>query len=87
MRILIVVVSLVAMLVLAVWAGWDLLSGLVGNEMSPAGWAAAIIGAVLTIALGGGLMALVFYSSRRGYDDRVEEATHGVSVQESREQP
>jgi membrane associated rhomboid family serine protease len=87
MRILLIVVPLIAMLVLAVWAGWDLVSGLVGGDMSPAGWAAAIIGAVLTIALGGGLMALVFYSSRRGYDDRVEEATHGVSAPESREQP
>ncbi|GIL40532.1 hypothetical protein [Roseiterribacter gracilis] len=82
MRILIVVLSLVAMLVLAVWAGWDVVAGLVGGEMSPAGWAAAIIGTILTIALGSGLMLLVFYSSRRGYDDRVEEATHGVTSEE-----
>jgi TRAP-type C4-dicarboxylate transport system permease small subunit len=82
MRILIVVVSLVAMLVVAIWAGWDVVAGLVGGEMSPAGWAAAIIGTVLTIGLGAGLMALVFYSSRRGYDDRVDEATHGVTREE-----
>jgi TRAP-type C4-dicarboxylate transport system permease small subunit len=70
MRILIVVLSLVVLLVLAVWAGWDLLAGLVGGEMSPAGWAAAILGTIFTIALGAGLMALVFYSARRGYDER-----------------
>jgi TRAP-type C4-dicarboxylate transport system permease small subunit len=79
MRILIVVLSLFAMLVLALWAGWDVLGGLVGGEMSAAGWAAAIIGTVLTIGLGAGLMALVFYSSRRGYDDRADEATRGVT--------
>jgi hypothetical protein len=27
---------------------------------------------VLSFAVGGGLMALSFYSSRHGYDDRVE---------------
>jgi TRAP-type C4-dicarboxylate transport system permease small subunit len=79
MRILIVIVSLVVMLALAVWAGWDVLAGLVGGEMSAAGWAAAIIGAVLTIGLGAGLMGLVFYSARRGYDDRADEATRGIT--------
>jgi type VI protein secretion system component VasK len=33
------------------------------------GWAALIIGAVLTFVVGAGLMALVFFSSRRGYDE------------------
>ncbi len=32
---------------------------------------ALTIGSVLTIALSGGLMWLVFYSARRGYDDRL----------------
>jgi hypothetical protein len=34
------------------------------------GWLAMGIGVLATAALGGGLMALVFYSSRQGYDDR-----------------
>ena len=38
-------------------------------QISWAGILAMIGGAVATLALGGGLMALVFYSNRRGYDD------------------
>jgi hypothetical protein len=38
-------------------------------EMGWHGWAALIGGAVGTLAVGGGLMALVFFSSRHGYDD------------------
>lgn len=32
------------------------------------------LGAVLTFALGAGLMLLMFFSERRGYDDRAHEA-------------
>jgi hypothetical protein len=38
-------------------------------EISLAGWLAMGFGIVVTLALGIGLMALVFISSRRGYDD------------------
>jgi hypothetical protein len=43
-----------------------------GQAMNGNGMAALIIGGIGTLALGGGLMALVFYSSRRGYDDAVD---------------
>ncbi|HWB51299.1 MAG TPA: hypothetical protein VG651_19455 [Stellaceae bacterium] len=33
------------------------------------GWIALILGVLVTMALGVGLMALVFISNRRGYDD------------------
>jgi hypothetical protein len=33
------------------------------------GWIALILGALATLAVGVGLMTLVFISSRRGYDD------------------
>ncbi|HZD90240.1 MAG TPA: hypothetical protein VE224_09085 [Pseudolabrys sp.] len=33
------------------------------------GWLALIGGAVTAMLLGGGLMALLFYSNRHGYDD------------------
>jgi hypothetical protein len=39
------------------------------SEISFAGWAAMIFGIVATLAVGIGLMALVFISSRRGYDE------------------
>jgi dipeptide/tripeptide permease len=37
--------------------------------MSPAGWIAMGLGIVATLGLGVGLMALVFISNRRGYDE------------------
>jgi hypothetical protein len=37
----------------------------------PAGlWAAMILGVLFSVVIGAGLMGLVFYSSRRGYDER-----------------
>ena len=39
------------------------------SQISLLGWIALTLGAVLTLALGGGLMALSFYSARRGHDD------------------
>ena len=38
-------------------------------EISAAGWVAMGLGVLVTLALGIGLMALVFISSRRGYDE------------------
>ena len=39
------------------------------SEISLAGWLAMAFGIIATLALGIGLMALVFISNRRGYDD------------------
>ena len=50
----------------ALWA-WQELGEV---EMSAHGLAALALGAVATFALGAGLMALVFFSNRRGYDER-----------------
>ncbi len=41
-------------------------------EMSIHGWIALTLGVVVTMAVGVGLMALVFFSARRGYDDAVD---------------
>ena len=38
-------------------------------EISTGGWVAIFGGTLVTLAVGGGLMALVFYSARRGYDE------------------
>lgn len=57
---------------------WDLGSG---TPMSIHGWIAMGLAGVLVTALGGGLMALAFYSARHGYDD--EQGTDGEqSVQD-----
>jgi hypothetical protein len=55
---------LIAAIVYAVHA-WSAL-GLV--HIPPLGWVFLILGVVVTAAVGGGLMALVFYSSRHHYD-------------------
>lgn len=44
--------------------------GEIGNAgISVNGWIALILGVLVTLALGIGLMALVFISNRRGYDE------------------
>ncbi len=63
---------LAGVVALAIWAS----SGLAGTEMSWNGIAAMVIGIVLSLALGGGLMALVFFSSRHGYDERAHQQDH-----------
>jgi hypothetical protein len=44
---------------------WQAMSGV---DISPLGWLFMSLGVFFTIAVGGGLMALVFYSSRHDYD-------------------
>ena len=56
------VVIVVIVLMASVW------SGLGDSGISAAGWVALVLGVVVTLSLGVGLMALVFISSRRGYD-------------------
>src|SRR5262249_55542479 len=43
-------------------------------EMSVHGWIALTLGVLFSLIVGCGLMALVFYSSRRGYDERAHAA-------------
>jgi hypothetical protein len=66
----IVLTILVLFLVMAIvflFVGWG--SGeLAGQSMSTAGYVAMAFGIIATLALGIGLMALVFYSSRKGHD-------------------
>jgi hypothetical protein len=69
MRVLAVGIPLFALLALAVWfaaAAW----GHIGGDSVPLYGYVAIAGGVLvSLIVGGGLMALVFYSNRHGYDD------------------
>lgn len=63
---------LVLFLVLAIvflvvgWGPAELSAG--GQPMSTGGYIAMAFGIIATLALGVGLMALVFYSNRRGHD-------------------
>ena len=58
-----------AVIVAVIVAIARLWSGIGDSEISPAGWLAMALGIILTLGLGIGLMALVFISSRRGYDE------------------
>jgi hypothetical protein len=61
------IVVLGVVLGLAVWFafyGWNLTDGAIDTN----GYIALALGVVLSMGLGGGLMALVFYSHRKGYD-------------------
>ncbi|WFU76857.1 hypothetical protein QA642_04825 [Bradyrhizobium sp. CB2312] len=40
-----------------------------GTDVSRAGYAALVLGVVCSLVVGVGLMALIFYSSRAGYDE------------------
>ena len=50
---------------------WGVFSDFDGSAMNAHGWIALGLGVVLSLALGIGLMMLVFFSARRGYDDRI----------------
>jgi len=61
------IVTLGVVFGISVWFafyGWNLTSA----EISTNGTIALALGIVLSMVLGGGLMALVFYSNRKGYD-------------------
>jgi hypothetical protein len=76
MRTFILIAALGSILALTVWGFFSGWAGLDWN-LGLHGWIALTLGVVLTCALGGGLMALSFYSSRAGYDDRIApDATH-----------
>jgi len=68
-RTLLVAVPLLGLLAAAIWfAAVEWVS--VDVPAIPAwGYAALVSGVVLSLAVGIGLMALIFYSSRHGYDD------------------
>jgi hypothetical protein len=61
--------GILAVVMFGALSNWD------ASYMSVHGWIALGIGTFLSLAVGGGLMALVFYSARKGYDDRIEVDT------------
>jgi len=61
--------GILAVVMFGTLTNWD------ASAMSIHGWVALFLGTFLSLAVGGGLMALVFYSARKGYDDRIEVDT------------
>ena len=61
------VIALGSIMGISIWFafyGWNLTDG----QVSRPGMIALILGVVFSMALGGGLMALVFWSHKKGYD-------------------
>ena len=69
MRALLIAVPLLALLAFSVWFAATALVRLGGEPIPLYGYVAIIGGVVFSLLVGGGLMALVFYSNRHGYDD------------------
>ncbi len=64
-------IAVAALTGLLAWAGWYAVhswTALAGVDISTTGWVFLVLGVVVTILVGGGLMALVFYSSRNDFD-------------------
>lgn len=64
----IAIAVLVAFLIAAIVYAAHAWNSLAGVEMPALGWLFMILGVVVTFLVGAGLMALIFYSSRKGRD-------------------
>ena len=63
-----VLVAILALAVAILYVGWGIADDDGGMAMSTNGYVAMTLGIVATLALGIGLMALIFYSNRHGND-------------------
>ena len=68
MRVLLIL-ALFALLAASIWFAGTAWVRLGGEPIPFYGYIAIAGGALFSLLVGGGLMALVFYSSRHGYDD------------------
>jgi hypothetical protein len=66
-----VVVALMALLGASLWYAYGLWVAIGSVDLPPWIYGAMAGGVAFSLLVGCGLMALVFYSSRYGYDDRV----------------
>lgn len=69
MRTLALAATLIALLGVALWFAVDTWTAIEGPPMPAAGWVALAGGVIVSLIVGCGLMALLFYSHRHGYDD------------------
>jgi NADH:ubiquinone oxidoreductase subunit 5 (subunit L)/multisubunit Na+/H+ antiporter MnhA subunit len=66
-------VVLLGLLLLAALTGFWAWQEVGEVEIGTHGWIALGLGAALTFLVGAGLMALMFFSARRGYDERAHD--------------
>ena len=64
-----VIVPLLAFLAASIWFAYYVWASDAGPPMPAAGYVAMALGVLFSLVVGIGLMALVFYSHRHGYDE------------------
>jgi ABC-type multidrug transport system permease subunit len=64
----IAIAALVVLLIGAIFYAIHSWNAVAGTSIPPIGWLFMALGTIFTLLLGGGLMALLFYSSRKGKD-------------------
>jgi len=62
------IVILMGLLGAAIWYAQHAWGQMPGVGLSPLGWLFLVMGVLVTVVVGAGLMALLFYSSRKGKD-------------------
>ena len=67
MLVVVAVILVLSLIAIGIYA-WETLGS---SELTVHGYIALVLGCIGTVGLGVGLMALVFYSNRYGYDERV----------------
>jgi len=68
---IVVILGFLAVAIAFAIYGWNSIDSV---SIPPMGWVVLVIGIVLTLLVGGGLMALLFYSNRKNYD----REAHGI---------
>jgi hypothetical protein len=69
------VAALLGLLAASIWFAVHSWMSVEGPPMPTSGYVAMTLGVVFSIVVGSGLMALIFYSSRHGYDEPSYEET------------
>jgi hypothetical protein len=72
-----VIVPLFAILGAAAWFASRAWTEVSGPPMPAAGYVAMTLGIIFSVVIGCGLMALLFYSSRHGYDEPSQRQNDG----------
>jgi hypothetical protein len=65
-----VIIPLLAFLTASIWFAYHVWTSDAGPPMPASGYVAMAMGVLFSLVVGIGLMALVFYSHRHGYDER-----------------
>ena len=68
MGVWLVLATLLGLLIMALWVGYEQWISVVVS-VPLWGWVLMILGGGLSVLVGVGLMGLIFYSSRMGYDE------------------